>query len=710
MATLAKRQSRIDERNQRYEDYVKTVDGRPKPRQHFDIEMDRADLDAKKVKRASQRLLVDEETHNNYMANGGDVNVTFEQWERLPPLGRVRLQRNADEKKSIESGGTSFPSMLLPGGMQHWKDASRVNNIVPPVTEAFMENPDNMGLNMATTLPFMENPDNMGVPPVITDNGAAKVAQVPAILENNRGFTPDKTAVKPIEAVYAEDLVSPQKAPFSEDPNDMGVVPKTKDMIEKDDPKATGSSDYSEYSPDGSLKNGEGEDVIQTEEEKERNRGIFDKASNLFGDIFSAPDLKRMTLYTIGGLLTGGSLEGSFKWAGLKVMDEQQKTKANNAAIEAENVRFEREMYKLDKQYAQDDKKQSTLFGYSKETASILSAGRKEAAKIIADASLLDSNARARAQVLANSVMAKATLAAQTLKANALLGAATTKFNRDQNKSNGKATGTTKDWAIEGFPGLTEATSIQYDLGTLGKKSIVTYKDPNTGEQKQQYLTDFKAMIRKMGGGKISENQESVNNRAAQSKIIGDWSKSLRTPVENLFNRESDIAGLNTPLNPEYAIVSAANYWDTRGYDLASYGQRNIAKQATLLAAGDAAKYAASTGEEIFTIDPFIDKQVFSVEALGGDSGVWQIGDGKGPGVSPAKVIQFRDKIRRMSMFDSDKDGLKSDANLKRAKNQFQRLWSSFKNLDSSVKENLDPGDDENKFLVYANGILDTKV
>lgn len=714
---FAERQAKIDAGNKRYEDYVKTVDGRPKPRQHFDIEMNKADLNTKKAKRASQKLSVDEETYENHMANGGDKNLTFKQWERLPPMGRTRLQRSANERKSIESGGTSFPSIFLPGGREHWEEAAKINNIVPPVTEAVtLENRRGFNPNApdydAKYDPILKikstgYQSSNHPPPIITGNGTAEASQVPAILQNNRGFTPDKTAVAPIEAVFAENVPGPN--PLLQ--NKRGFTPpKTTEMLEIEaenapDNTGTGKADSLDTNTFKAT-NGEGEEIPVDPKQTE---GIFNKASDLFGDIFSAPDLKRMTLYTLGGLLTGGSLEGSFKWAGLKVMDEQQIAKTNAAAIEAENVRFERDMYKLDKQYAQDDKKQSTLFGYSKETASILTGARTEAARLIADASLLDSNARAKAQVLANSVMAKATLAAQTLKANALMSAATLKFNRDQNKDKGKATGDTKDWAIEGHPFLTEVTSTEYDFGAAGKKSVVTYLNTNTGLQEQHYLTDFKAMVREMGGGKISENDESVNNRAEQSEIIDKWSQSLREPFVNLFNIAGDEAGIKN-LNPEHVIASTGNYWDTRGYDLASPGQRSIAKQASILAAGDAAKHAASTGSVIFSIDPFLDKQVFSVNALGADAGVWQIGDGKGPGVSPAKVIQFRDKIRRMSMLDSDKGSPEGDANKKRTKAKFQSLWSTFKNLSDDEKGNLNPSKDENEFLVWANKLLSIKI
>jgi len=109
----------------------------------------------------------------------------------------------------------------------------------------------------------------------------------------------------------------------------------TRKAGEEFDSQQTGSSDASSYSPDGSIKDGNGDEVIQTEEEKERNKGIFDKASELFGDIFTSADLKRMVLYTVGGLITGGSMEGSFKWAGMQVMKENGINEQNQATRDA---------------------------------------------------------------------------------------------------------------------------------------------------------------------------------------------------------------------------------------------------------------------------------------------------------------------------------------------------------------------------------------
>ena len=100
-----------------------------------------------------------------------------------------------------------------------------------------------------------------------------------------------------------------------------GVPPVNDNETDDNDPATTSNERFSIL--DGSVINGNGDEVPQTKEQKSQNLGIFDKASNLFGDLMSANDLRRMTLYTIGGIMTGGSLGGSFKWAGTRVLTEQ---------------------------------------------------------------------------------------------------------------------------------------------------------------------------------------------------------------------------------------------------------------------------------------------------------------------------------------------------------------------------------------------------
>jgi len=106
---------------------------------------------------------------------------------------------------------------------------------------------------------------------------------------------------------------------------DKGGVPTI-----EDNPLDTGTDQLDSYNElTGAMTNGNGDDITPTDDDKNQAKGIFDKASDLFGDIASASDLRRMTLYTVGGLMTGGSIQGSFKWAGMQVMQEQQ---ANNKA------------------------------------------------------------------------------------------------------------------------------------------------------------------------------------------------------------------------------------------------------------------------------------------------------------------------------------------------------------------------------------------
>ena len=106
------------------------------------------------------------------------------------------------------------------------------------------------------------------------------------------------------------------------------------------DPLDTGTNQPDSYNElTGAMTNGNGEDITPTDDDKNQAKGIFDKASGLFGDIFSASDLRRMTLYTVGGLMTGGSLGGSFKWAGMRVMEEQQLNKKNNAVVSAAKIK-----------------------------------------------------------------------------------------------------------------------------------------------------------------------------------------------------------------------------------------------------------------------------------------------------------------------------------------------------------------------------------
>jgi len=122
-----------------------------------------------------------------------------------------------------------------------------------------------------------------------------------------------------------------------------GIVPVIKSEtvpVIEDNPEDTGTNQKDEYDIlTGAAKDGNGTDITPTKEEREEAKGIFDKASTLFGDTFNAADLKRMTLYTLGGLMTGGSAGGSFKWAATRVLQEKDVRDKNKATVNAAKIK-----------------------------------------------------------------------------------------------------------------------------------------------------------------------------------------------------------------------------------------------------------------------------------------------------------------------------------------------------------------------------------
>ena len=153
----------------------------------------------------------------------------------------------------------------------------------------------------------------------------------------NTGETLYNVADNSIEDISAGYTGEESKSDWSLD----GLVPDWDDTVRGDGvvPPVTGQEDDS---TDTGLDDGTKFDIVTGDAtdangkdigDPPTNLSIFDKASSLFGDILSASELKRMTLYTIGGLMTGGSFGGSFKWAGTQVLNEQQATLKNNATL-----------------------------------------------------------------------------------------------------------------------------------------------------------------------------------------------------------------------------------------------------------------------------------------------------------------------------------------------------------------------------------------
>ena len=523
-------------------------------------------------------------------------------------------------------------------------------------------------------------------------------------LPNVPALDADKTktvpAIKTLEPVYAPDVTGPD-AVVTQTDTTTESIPQTQEMVEQAaadaDPSNTGLPGKDSFNPEtGEMTNGEGEKVdIDPEEAK----GIFEKAASLFGDTFSAADLKRMTLYTVGGLLSGGSMGGSFRWAGMKVMEEQATIKANEAEIEAKEVDFERDLYKLDKQYAQSDKTNAKLHGYSKETAKILDAGRTEAARLIAEASLKDKNAKAKAKVAADAVMAKAVLLAGNSKASALMTAANLKYNRDD--KSGQLTGTnTQEWNIEGVDGLDHVTSLQYNVGGgVGKQSWVTFVDPSTKKSRSMPLQAFKRdVIGKLANARMYEGDDSINSNAAISASIEKFGVGLEKDIKSIFvkaNEDND--GI-------LASRSAISYWMDRGYAMQKPHQRQIAAQISVLAAKD----AASSGNDVSSLAPYMDKAAFSVEAGAPDGGVWATEDGGS--VSTVDADKLIARFRKMAISDKTPSG--SRANYEAAKSHFENYYTRYSKLKDAngIGTGYSPNEDENEFLLWVNDQLSETV
>jgi len=104
-------------------------------------------------------------------------------------------------------------------------------------------------------------------------------------------------------------------------------------------PEDTGTGQADKFDPiTGEATGGDSKSLTPDDSDKDAAKGIFAKASALFGGSFSEAELKRMTLYTIGGLISGGSAGGSFKWAGMRILEEQQTTAKNAATLGAKQA------------------------------------------------------------------------------------------------------------------------------------------------------------------------------------------------------------------------------------------------------------------------------------------------------------------------------------------------------------------------------------
>ena len=144
---------------------------------------------------------------------------------------------------------------------------------------------------------------------------------VPEVVEKTTADSAKKTTVPVVEATEASETVKEEEIKAADN----------------------GLSDKSELNPtNGKSLNGEGEnfkvyDDNSQGDDDDFKKGIFDKASDFFGDLLSSSELKRLALYTLGGIMSGGSISGSFQWAGTQLLKEKQ----DAATTEAEKASAE---------------------------------------------------------------------------------------------------------------------------------------------------------------------------------------------------------------------------------------------------------------------------------------------------------------------------------------------------------------------------------
>jgi len=416
--------------------------------------------------------------------------------------------------------------------------------------------------------------------------------------------------------------------------------------------------------------------------EPEQVKGIFDKASSLFGDTFSGSDLRRMTLYTLGGLLSGGSLQGSFKWAGMKVMEEQGISKANQAKKDEKTLEFERTL--KGKEIDQDNREL---------TAENLAETNIEAKAIVAQATLDWNNATGQAKIVAAKVLAQAKKQAD--KITRLIAADKVK----RNDKTGSTTGTEHTYRVEGLEkyGITDVVAQEYYINGTSKGWRVA--NPMYGQEGQpEYISKalFKRMLYEDYNGSWKKGEadlpsESVEKRADRiSKFSGEISGS----IEKIFGPDNLDAGMQ-------AASSVQTYFDSRSFDLSDATEQGHARQIAIRTAVEA-KNDAMNGKGGTTLAPYLDKYAFSVKAKSSGGGVWALPNSTGT-VDTKKINILIDKMRGSAGGESG-----SRENFDLARDRFVDYYKDYSTQKSNdtLPTNIKFGDDENEFFAWLTAKL----
>ena len=123
------------------------------------------------------------------------------------------------------------------------------------------------------------------------------------------------------------------------------VVPN----ITEEDLAGAGNAKFKELGNTAKLKKQEVEDAVESAKGQKDPKGWLANAlSGIFGgedSIFSDKELIKFAILAAGGLLTGGSLAGSLKYAGLYALQSADKREAARAASSAEAAKDSRERY-----------------------------------------------------------------------------------------------------------------------------------------------------------------------------------------------------------------------------------------------------------------------------------------------------------------------------------------------------------------------------
>jgi len=393
-------------------------------------------------------------------------------------------------------------------------------------------------------------------------------------------------------------------------------------------------------------------------------KDIFGKAASGFGDIFSGPDLKRMTLYTIGGLLSGGSLQGSFKWAGMKVMQEQGIKQANKVAADAKTLDFKRDVAKA-----------ATVTQVAKDAAKELVVTNRNKAEVLAEATRLYREGDINAKIEAAYVLAENTRTNANIKAFHDLV-------KDQNKFN-KSTGERYRYVVTG--------------GELDGKNIpiVEYKMEGGNKWFAETpnglipLSEFESAI----ADENSPYYGSVHKYNASDTRKGR-ADSMNAYINGGVKDNIRATWKSHGLDPDKSVKlhsSILPYMKDKGYKIYDANLQMDLLNVITLAVDDAAKDVAYNNKPVDNIGPYVNKMLISTAINAPNQGAWHISGSDNKSVDPNIIEKFTDQMMK-----------DSGNNYMQVKEAFKGYYSDFKaarKAGTLKDEKLLDG--ENQFSVY---------